>query len=888
LRKKYYFKIGEKLVPCIYGGMPYTPVDFSLPLKRESLPDDRDVNIISSTDYFYGVLALGEGPIYDINPNGPQDMEFNDTSLDDLIDFTTNTFDNTKVAAFTVLGNPTLKGVPRDFNTYFGRVSTPQYMSSPVQLRYGNITGIPKTSITQETSASNWDALDFSFTINSLFQTDDEGNFNPFTVGIKIYIYNKSTSNLLGEIAGQFTNPLEITKTGNVQNPVKFQVKVVIPAAYKSSDGYRFTIEKNTFDYNPESKISESIIFNGWEEIRHSRVWYPRTALLGLVLRSYAEYSGSIPVITSLIKGLLVKVPSNYNQPILENDQIDWRELEVPRGDENVSGDLRETYRQYSYPICGYRLESSGSAVQNDRNPIIYKGIWDGTFVKKWTQNPVWIVYDLLTNTSYGLGIPEEYIDKFKFYKVAEYCDAVDSTTGRYQGVVGYADGTFRYKPRGYTRQNVGGLSVDAIKKIVYTENQIGLPAGTQVRERRFICNISITTQAPVMDIINQITAIFRGILIQTGGKISLNVDLPDELPVAVFNETNIIKDTFQITGIKESEILSGVDVSYLDPTNHYKRETVRVDDPAIYQEVAYTKSVDLAGCDRRSQAMRFGQYLLASSKYIRRKVNFKTTSEAVNLSIGDIISVAQKMSGVSWGYGGRVAANTATSGATHLYSNVLLEHFTTPALSSTIMTANTNPIALRIINRQSDKVNLYLVNNSIYRFVASGNATAGVDLAEIKVINRLNPETKLFESITRFDSNAVPIKNDLWSLGEVNPSSYLTSTSDKLFKVVVLEKGDDGLVNIQATEYISNVYVDSDSLINYSPVRFPKSVSPIQEPPPMTLNLKEEPIVNRDGSLGYNIIVDTGTDLSIYPFPIESEILIAKPDDIVIIEDFS
>ena len=32
------------------------------------------------------------------------------------------------------------------------------------------------------------------------------------------------------------------------------------------------------------------------------------------------------------------------------------------------------------------------------------------------------------------------------------------------------------------------------------------------------------------------------------------------------------------ITGIKESEIISGVDVSYIEPTNHYKRETVRVD----------------------------------------------------------------------------------------------------------------------------------------------------------------------------------------------------------------------------------------------------------------------------------------------------------------------
>ena len=32
------------------------------------------------------------------------------------------------------------------------------------------------------------------------------------------------------------------------------------------------------------------------------------------------------------------------------------------------------------------------------------------------------------------------------------------------------------------------------------------------------------------------------------------------------------------ITGIKESEIISGVDVSYIEPTNHYKREVVRAD----------------------------------------------------------------------------------------------------------------------------------------------------------------------------------------------------------------------------------------------------------------------------------------------------------------------
>ena len=53
---------------------------------------------------------------------------------------------------------------------------------------------------------------------------------------------------------------------------------------------------------------------------------------------------------------------------------------------------------------------------------------------------------------------------------------------------------------------------------------------------------------------------------------------MPDEYPVAVFNETNIKQGSLNITGIRESDIISGVDVSYIDPTNHYKRETVRVD----------------------------------------------------------------------------------------------------------------------------------------------------------------------------------------------------------------------------------------------------------------------------------------------------------------------
>ena len=48
-------------------------------------------------------------------------------------------------------------------------------------------------------------------------------------------------------------------------------------------------------------------------------------------LKAFNEHQGGVPNFTSLVKGLLVKVPSNYNQPILQNGQIDWRELELPK-----------------------------------------------------------------------------------------------------------------------------------------------------------------------------------------------------------------------------------------------------------------------------------------------------------------------------------------------------------------------------------------------------------------------------------------------------------------------------------------------------------------------------------------------------------------------------
>ena len=994
---------------------------------KSAAPAVEAPNSLFSTDIFFGTLALGEGPIYRVNPNGPQDIEFNESSIDDLIKMDTDGTINTELfyTAHTT-GTVTGKGISSNLSRFTGKTVTPQGLNSPINLKKGNLQSIPKVIVIQNTSQYAWDSLDFNFLIAGLQSMDGNGNVNPYSVSVKITLYDYTGTTILKDADGADLI-IEKTISGKTNTNYKFSISVLIADIAKSNNGYQFRIEKTTDD-SDSSKIQDVITFVGWDEVENSKHAYPRTSLLGVALKSTAEYSGSIPTITSLVKGLIIKVPSNYNQPILDTGEIDWRELETPTSgafsyitcgyqQENPGTGRAEGYATFNVvsgysnsQISGVSVSSRGSysggvvptidftqpsqanaavlatgtissmevasatvavggtgytngdtltvsygggtatftasvsggvvksvtpvsrgtwtasattsgaksttvspvggtgctlnvlygvkavtisetgngylpnpynkqhsvtfsagAAQTEANPIIYKGSWDGTFVYKWTQNPIWILYDLLTNQSYGLGIPEGNIDKFKFYKIAQYCDAVDPKTGRFIGVTGYADGTFRHKPRG--------------KFTAVRENQIGISLGTPITERRFTCNISLNSQKQVMDIINQITAIFRGILFYSGGKISLNVDLPDEIPVAIYNETNILKNSLLISGIKESEILTGVEVSYLEPRNHSRRELIRIDDPTAISElnsIENVKSIDLPGCDRRSQAMRFGQYLLASSKYVRRKATFKTPAEGMTSTIGDVIALSQRIGGIAWGYGGRVFANATTS-----TGNVILEHFTSPAITGSVITGNTNPIALRIINRETERVELYICQNT-YSSISSSNVNAGIDILELTVQKVYKPQTRTFASFANFTSNNVPVKGDIWSLGEVDPSNYYVNTNDKLFKIVNVERDTDEVVTITATEYVSNVYTDSDSIINYVPVKYTDTANPLVPPPAPVLNVVPRPIKQLDGSVQYDLEVYTATDTTGYPVAITTELQIAKPAEILTIQGIS
>ena len=58
-------------------------------------------------------------------------------------------------------------------------------------------------------------------------------------------------------------------------------------------------------------------------------------------------------------------------------------------------------------------------------NHTYWSPTWDGTFYIQWTNNPAWILYNLLVNERWGLGrfLDVNVVDKWSFYEAAVYND---------------------------------------------------------------------------------------------------------------------------------------------------------------------------------------------------------------------------------------------------------------------------------------------------------------------------------------------------------------------------------------------------------------------------------------------------------------------------------
>ena len=233
--------------------------------------------------------------------------------------------------------------------------------------------------------------------------------------------------------------------------------------------------------------------------------------------------------------------------------------------------------------------------VPSNYDPVLreYHGAWDGTWKKAWSNNPAYILHDLITNQRYGLdqrelGIP---LDKWSIYEAGQYCDQM-------------------------------------------------VPDGKGGTEPRYLCDVVIQSQIEAYQLVRDICSIFRGMSFWNGESLSIVVDRPRD-PSYIFTNDNVVNGDFSYTFASEKSMYTQCNVTFDDEQNMYQQDVEGVFETEAALRFGYNPtSITAIGCTRRSEANRRGRWVLKTNLR-STTVNFATGLEGMIPSIGDVVAIA-------------------------------------------------------------------------------------------------------------------------------------------------------------------------------------------------------------------------------------------------------
>ena len=365
---------------------------------------------------------------------------------------------------------------------------------------------------------------------------------------------------------------------GKTQSSFQRDHLINIDTISDTYDAVDLTVTKITDDddltENPRKRFTE-FFFSQYVEIINEKMRYPHSALVALRLN--AKSFNSIPQRKYEIKGIKVKIPSI-----------------IVSGAEKVEVD--STTGRIIYPK---------------------EGFWNGTFQLKsdgtvktiWTSDPAWCLYDLLTNTRYGAGIPESSLDKFDFFQISKYCSA----------------------------------------EIVDESN-----------DPRFSLNILINSRKEIYNVISELTAVFRGIAYYGAGSLVLLQDKPADAQYLI-GQANVVEGLFTYTGTshKARHTVACVAWQSYDMQGEVQYEYVE-DQDAIEKYGIIKKDIKSIGCYSQKQAQRLGRWTLLSEQNLTETCQFAISIDSgIILRPGMVIDIADPSRAGSR-RSGRI--NTATS----------------------------------------------------------------------------------------------------------------------------------------------------------------------------------------------------------------------------------
>ena len=467
---------------------------------------------------------------------------------------------------------------------------------------------------------------------------------------------------------------------------------------------FELKVERITPDA-ANSKVADATTFSSYTEISNTKQSYPYTVMAGWKIDS-DQFGSSVPSVSYNLMGRLIRVPVGYD-PVTRT----------------------------------------------------YPKLWNGEFTEAWTNNPAWVLLDILTNSRYsGLGkrMSDEDIDIAMLYDIAKYCDEL-------------VDDGF------------GG------------------------KEPRVTCNAYINQQRQVYDLIRDLTTTFQGYALWNGLQATFAID-KDAPPTAVYTNANVVGGEFTYQGVARKALHTAVRVSYSNKKDNYEESSVYLQNDEMVKLYGLNeKTVTAFGCDSRGQAMRMAAWFLETEMRQRETISFTLGREGLRHLPNDIVEIADN-NYARTNLGGRILSRKAdvveldrdvgeavggtlhmTAGGKHYKVNVVAQSGRKLTLAQTVDVRQGSVWALQ-----------KTVKPRLYRTISiTENAEDGT-----YTISALRHDVGKYSEV---DSAASKLPVSLRSLPRDSVGGLTTQSKDN--KLLI---GWDGSANSKFDHYVINIIKDN------------------------------------------------------------------------------
>lgn len=493
------------------------------------------------------------------------------------------------------------------------------------------------------------------------------------------------------------------TISGKTTSPYESQYRIQRPAGTGNWD---IRVVRLTPD-STLSSLRNDLTWARMTEIIDVKLGFEDTALIGVGID--AESVGStIPTRSYMIKGRIISVPANY-----------------------------------------------------DPETRVYSGIWNGTFKQAWTDNPAWILYDLLTHERYGMGefITNSDIDKFSFYDAAVYNDQL-------------------------------------------------VPDGQGGQEPRFTFSTLINTQEPASKILQLVAGAFNSTLLQINGKWTVMQDRPTS-PTRNITNSSVIDGDFVYKSSGLFDRHTAFNVSWNDRTDRYLLSTSVIEDLPGIARYGYTPyDVAAYGATTEGQALRKGKWALDTELNQTEMVNFRMGMNGFDLINNDIVRIFDEDYAETVGEGRilRVEGNKLTldrkvkvqAGAKITFT--LADGFTHPTANIINGVEETNTILIDVVPAQP------ILEMSVFIVIDA------IAPRQFKILNLTYPEEGVVEVEAVFHD---PNKYNRVELG-INVPAPIYSNTNRITDSVVVPPTD--LIFVEQAVRNPDNTITRSLLVNWTP----------------------------------------------------------------------